>query len=427
MARDLDTSVTSLQWVISGYMLANGATLIVCGRIGDLFGRRRWLLVGAAGFALTSLAGGLAGSAELLIAMRLLQGVAAAFLFPMCLAVVTNAVPEDRVERTVGAVFGLAAVGQALSPIVGGGLTSLFDWRAVLLVNVPVCAVLILLALSSVRESRDETAPRSIDWRGLGLVVVSISAFTYAVDRASDWGWTSGSTLGLMAAGLVGIAVFVALERRVRHPLMDLSLFRIPQFDLMTIAGTVGNMVTASLIFTSMILLQSVDGLTPAEAGVAFLGFALGSAIASQVSGRLERVPAWLVMSVALSTGGAGALGMGLAEPLAAFVVASFVAGLGLGLSWAFTSVATQAVVPKQLAGVASGVVLTVVVTLGGVAVAVVSTIIEPGGRGGSEFEDALRGVLAGAGVLALATAVLVATLGRRLSRATVALPASGG
>jgi MFS family permease len=208
---------------------------------------------------------------------------------------------------------------------------------------------------------------------------------------------------------------------------MDLSLFRIPQFDLMTIAGTVGNMVTASLIFTSMILLQSIDGLSPAEAGVAFLGFALGSAIASQVSGRLERVPAWLVMSVALSTGGAGALAMGLAEPLAAFVVASFVAGLGLGLSWAFTSVATQAVVPKQLAGVASGVVLTVVVTLGGVAVAVVSTIIESGGRGDGAFEDALRGVLVGAGVLALATAVLVAMFGRRLSRVTVASTASGG
>jgi MFS family permease len=359
--------------------------------------------------------------------MRLLQGVAAAFLFPMCLAVVTNAVPEARVERTVGAVFGLAAIGQALSPIVGGGLTSLFDWRAVLLVNVPVCAVLMLLAVGSVRESRDETAPRSIDWLGLALVVLSISAFTYAVDQASEWGWTSASTLGLMAAGLAGVAVFVAVERRQRHPLMDLSLFRIPQFDLMTVAGTVGNMVTASLIFTSMILLQSVDGLEPVEAGVAFLGFALGSAIASQVSGRLERVPAWLVMSIALSTGGLGALAMGAAGTLTPFIVASFFAGLGLGLSWAFTSVATQAVVPKQLAGVASGVVLTVVVTLGGVAVAVASSIIESSGTSGTAFEDTLRGVLAGAGALALATAVLVATLGRRVSRVHVPAATTGG
>jgi MFS family permease len=426
MARDLGTSVTNLQWVISGYMLANGATLIVCGRIGDLLGRRRWLLVGAAGFGLTSLAGGLAGSSELLIAMRLLQGVAAAFLFPMCLAVVTNAVAPDRVERTVGAVFGLAAVGQALSPLVGGGLTSLFSWRAVLLVNVPVCAALIALAVSAVVESRDETAPRSIDWTGLALVVISISAFTYAVDRASDWGWTSPSTLVLMAAGLAGVALFVAVERRVAHPLMDLSLFHIPQFDLMTVAGTVGNMATASVIFTSMILLQSVDGMSPGEAGVTFLGFALGAAISSQLSGRLERFPAWLVMSVALGTGGTGALVMGLVEGTAPFVVASFVAGLGLGLSWAFTSVATQAVVPKQLAGVASGVVLTVVVTLGGVAVATASTVIESSGTGGSAFEDALRGVLAAAGAFALATGALVALLGRRLT-APVATVGSGG
>jgi len=290
MARNLDTSVTNLQWVISGYMLANGATMIVGGRVGDLLGRRRWLVIGIAAFGVSSLLGGLAPSGEFLIVMRLVQGVAAAFVFPLSLAVVTNEFPQARVERAVGMAFGIAAIGQAFGPLIGGSLT-LISWRAVLLVNVPVAAALIVLAYSSIRESRDETMPRQIDWLGLGLVVASIDTFTYAVDRAADWGWTAPSTLGLLIAGLLGIVLFVLVEQRTRFPLMDLSLFRIREFDLMTAAGTVGNMGTSTAIFTSMILLQSVDRLTSLEAGVAFLGFSLGVAVSSQLSGRVERFP----------------------------------------------------------------------------------------------------------------------------------------
>jgi EmrB/QacA subfamily drug resistance transporter len=412
MARDLDTSVTNLQWVISGYMLANGATMIVGGRVGDLLGRRRWLVIGIAAFGVSSLLGGLAPSGEFLIVMRLVQGVAAAFVFPLSLAVVTNEFPQARVERAVGMAFGIAAIGQAFGPLIGGSLT-LISWRAVLLVNVPVAAALIVLAYSSIRESRDETMPRQIDWLGLGLVVVSIAAFTYAVDRAADWGWAP-STLGLILAGLLGIVLFVLVEQRTRFPLMDLSLFRIREFDFMTAAGTVGNIGTSTTIFTSMILLQSVDGLTSLEAGVAFLGFSLSVAVSSQLSGRVERFPSWLVMSAALLCGGLGAIAMGLFDELAVFVIVATFAGLGFGMSWAFTSVSTQAVVPPQKAGLASGVVLTVVVTMGGVAIAIASTFVESAGTAEGNLEDALRGVLIAVGALALLMAGVLTALGRR-------------
>ncbi len=424
MARDLDTSVTNLQWVISGYMLANGATMIAGGRIGDLLGRRRWLVIGIAAFGLSSLAGGLAPTAWFLILMRLVQGVAAAFAFPLSLAVVTNAFPQAKVERAVGTVFGIAAIGQAFGPLIGGGLTALFNWRAVLLVNVPVSIALIALAYTSIFESRDESMPRHIDWVGLGLVVASISAFTYAVDRASDLGWTSTPTLGLMFAGLLGIVAFVVVEGRTRFPLMDLSLFRIREFDLMTAAGTIGNIGTSTAIFTSMILLQSVDGLSASEAGVAFLGFSLGVAAASQISGRVERFPSWVVMSVSLLCGGLGAIAMGLFDQLAVFIFVATFAGLGFGMSWAFTSVSTQAVVPPQKAGQASGVVLTIVVTMGGVAIAIASTFVEQAGAGVSGLEDALRGVLIGAGLLAIAMSGVLVALGRR-SRSPAAAEAA--
>jgi EmrB/QacA subfamily drug resistance transporter len=419
MARDLHTSVTNVQWVISGYMLANGATLIVGGRVGDLLGRRRWLVIGMVGFGLTSLAGGLAPNSSLLITMRLLQGVAAAFAFPLCLAVVTNAFPQVKVERAVGMVFGLAAVGQAFGPLIGGGLTAAFGWRSVLLVNVPVSCALIVLAYTSIRESRDESMPRHIDWPGLGLIVVSITAVTYAVDRASDLGWTSTQTLGLLVAGILGIVVFVLVERRVRFPLMDLSLFRIREFNLMTAAGTVGNMGTSTAIFTSMILLQSVEGLSAAGAGLAFLGFSLGVAVSSQISGRVERYPSWLVMAVSLLCGGLGAIAMGLVGGLALFIVVAVFAGLGFGMSWAFTSVSTQAVVPPQKAGQAEGVVLTIVVTMGGVAIAIASTAVESASSGTSGLDLALRGILIGAGVLAVLMSGVLVALGRRDRAAT--------
>jgi EmrB/QacA subfamily drug resistance transporter len=425
MAHDLHTSVTNLQWVISGYMLANGATLIVGGRVGDILGRRRWLVIGMAAFGLASLAGGLAPNSSFLITMRLVQGVAAAFGFPLSLAVVTNAFPQVKVERAVGMVFGIAAVGQAFGPLIGGGLTAALGWRSVLLVNVPVSAAVIALAYSSIRESRDESIPRHIDWFGLGLIVVSISAFTYAVDRASDLGWTATSTLGLMIAGLLGIVVFVIVEGRVRFPLMDLSLFRIREFDLMTAAGTIGNIGTSTAIFTSMILLQQVKGLSALDAGLAFLGFSLGVAASSQISGRVERFPSWLVMAVSLLCGGLGAIAMGLVGGVVPFMLVAVFAGLGFGMSWAFTSVSTQAVVPPAKAGQASGVVLTIVVTMGGVAIALASTVVESANAGKNGLETALQGVLIGAGALAVLMSAVLVALGRRRPGPATVTPAA--
>jgi MFS family permease len=422
MASDLDTTATDLQWVVSGYMLAFAAFVIVGGRIGDIRGRRRWLVIGTVGFGVTSLAGGLAPSAAVLIVMRVLQGAVAAFAFPLAIAVVTNAFARNQVQRAVGAVFGFAAIGEALGPLIGGGLTSLIDWRAVLLLNVPICVAAIGLALATVAESRDETAPATIDWPGLALVVASISSFTYGIDRASDWGWSSGWTLGFLAGGLVGGVLFVVVERRSRFPLMDLKLFRIRRFDLMTGAGSVGNIGISIGIFTSMIFLQSEKGLSPGEAGLAFLAFSIGAAAASQIAGRLERFPAWGVMSVALVSGGLGTIAMGLVDPLAAFIVVSIPAGFGFGLSWAYTSVATQAAVPAREAGEASGIVLTVIVTAGAVGIALASSSIEasadPGGHG---LEFAIQAVLLAAGVFAVVSSAVVALVGRRMTQPALA------
>lgn len=423
MAHDLDTTVTDLQWVLSGFLLITSCLFIVGGRIADIQGRRRWMLIGACIFGVGSLIAGAGQSSEMVIGGRLVQGVGAAILFPVCLAVVTNAFPPDRTQRAVGLVFGLAAIGNAVGPFVGGLLTSVASWRWVLWFNVPIAVAIFVLALTSVEESRDSSVPRVIDWAGVVVIAASLAVFTFGVDGTADWGWGSPLALGLMAAGLAGMVGFVALERRVRYPLVDLALFRIREFTVMILAGIVGNSTQVVAIFLSMIYLQNVEGLSPVAAGTAFLAFSLGATLGDQFSGRVERFPSWAAMDVALVIGGLGAIGMGIATGSeAAFLLVSFPAGAGLGFSWSFASVVTQSVAPPEKAGAASGVVLTGLVGIAGVAVAVASSALE-GDTG--DPTSAIGGILIAFGVVAILVVPIVTVLGRGRTAAATAPPTS--
>lgn len=415
IADDLETSASDLQWIISGYMLAEAAFLIAGGRLADIFGRKRFLILGAAIFGVTSLIGGVAISPEMLIAMRIIQGIGAAIMLPVALAVTTNAFPAAKVQRAVGLVFAIGSIGLAFGPLAGGLLTDLFSWRVVLWINVPVTIALIALCLYAVEDSRDETVPQTVDFTGLVLVIVSIAAFTFGIDRASVWGWFYPPTIALIAGGLVGLAVFLRVETRVSYPLLDLSLFRIKTFSVMTAAGSIGNGATTIIIFLSMVFLQEVEGLTPIEAGAAFVTFSLGYAMASLGSGRMESIPPWIVMGCGLAVGGGATIAMAAADSLPLFMGFAGLSGLGLGFVWAYTSVVTQAVVPKEEAGAASGTVLTVLISVGGIALAIAISIYEAHtGEGNPNQGAVIKAILIGAGATALAAAALVALFGRK-------------
>ena len=172
--------------MISGYLLALAAFLIPGGRLGDILGRRRMLIVGLAIFGLASLGAGVAPSAEVVIGFRIVQGVGGGIIFPLAVAVITEGFPPERTMRAIGNTYGIGAVATALGPLFGGGLTELTDWRVVLLVNVPVTAAAIAVVVLGVRESRDTTVPSSIDLAGLVAVTFGIAAVTFAVDRSDD-------------------------------------------------------------------------------------------------------------------------------------------------------------------------------------------------------------------------------------------------
>ena len=419
MAEDLGVSATDMQWVVSGYMLALAAFMIPGGRLGDVLGRRRMLIVGLTVFGAAAVLCGTAASAEVLIGFRIVQGIGAAILFPICIAVVTNAFPPERRKRAIGNLYGVGALATAIGPFVGGAVTSELGWRWVLLIQVPIAALAIVLALVGIRESRDETVPRHIDLPGLLMVAAGIGTVTFAIDRGETWGWDSLATIGAIAGGVALLIAFVLLEARVRWPLVDLSLFRNPPYVVVTLAGMVANTCFVVTLFAATLYLQDVEGHSPITAGVIFLAASTTVAIAGPLSGWLgERLDIPRVMGVAIVAGAVGLFALSADAALGVYLPALAVFGFGYGLCWSMSSVGTQTVVPIQQAGEASGVTLTIVVGIAGLCVAVVAALIEVigGGTGGEgdAIESILRYVAIGSAIIGLGLALS----GRAITRA---------
>lgn len=414
IAADFGGTTTDLQWVISIYMLALGAFMVPAGRVGDMFGRRRALLAGIAMFGVASVACALAPSVELLVAFRAVQGIGAAFIFPVSVSVLTNAFPPERSSRAIGLAYGIAGLGNAAGPLVGGLLTETLGWRAVFWLNIPFVAVSLVIGLLTIAESSDDDAPRRIDLAGLATITAGIGLFTLAFDRAPAWGWLSVPTVGVLAGSIVLLAAFAAVEKRVASPLLDLSLFAAPRFVILVTAGTVANVGYAVTIFLSTLNLQQGRGLDPLTAGAVFLGPSIGAAVGGALSGRLaERRPV-VVMGVATAAASIAMAALALAVSWAVYLPALTACGFTLGLVYAFTTVATQTVVPPERAGEAAGVTLTALVTVGGVGVAVAGTALEMLQHGGMDDGAAVGKILLAVAALLLPAGLAVLAVARR-------------
>jgi EmrB/QacA subfamily drug resistance transporter len=411
MATEFDTTTTNLQWVISVYMLALGAGMIPAGRIGDIFGRRRALLAGVALFGLSSVLCALAPTLSVLIVFRAIQGLGAALIFPVSVSVLTNAYDATRSAHAIGLAYGIAGLGNAVGPLIGGLLTDTVGWRWIFWLNVPLTVISIAIGTWSITESSDDTVPRRIDIVGLAFVTTGIGLFTLTFDNAPSWGWLSGLTLVAFAGSLSALAAFVVVENRVRWPLVDLTLVRNPRFAVLVIAGAVSNIAYAVTIFLSTLFLQEVRGLDPLIAGLAFLGPSAGAALGGLLSGRLAaRQPPVLVMGVMSAIAALAIAALAASGHWAVYLPALTACGFTLGLVFAFTTVATQAVVRPERAGEAAGVTLTALATLGGIGVAVSGTVLEMLERSGISTAGAIDVILAALAALLLpAGAVVVA------------------
>jgi EmrB/QacA subfamily drug resistance transporter len=414
MALDLHSTATDLQWVISVYMLALGAFMVPAGRIGDIFGRRRALLAGIALFGLASALCALAPSATLVIAFRVLQGVGAALIFPVSVSVLTNAFPAVRASHAIGLAYGIAGLGNAAGPLIGGLLTDTVGWRWIFWLNVPLTLIAMAIGARSITESFDETVPRRIDLTGLALITIGIGLFTLTFDRAPTWGWLSAPTVTAFLCSLAALVVFVMVQNRVRWPLVDLSLARNARFAILVIAGTIANIAYGVTIFLSTMYLQQVRGLDPLMAGLAFLGPSAGAALGGVISGRLAASrPPILVMGLTSVAAALSLAALAVSSSWYAYLPALTACGFTLGLVYAFTTVATQAVVRPERAGEAAGVTLTALVTLAGVGVAVSGTVFEMLQLAGVSPAGAVDGIVAGLASLLLPAGVVVLVIAR--------------
>lgn len=359
---DLGLSDVQRQWVITVYVLAFGSLLLLGGRISDVIGRRRALLIGLIGFALASITAGLAVSAEMLITARAVQGVFGALVTPSALALLSVTFPEGADRARAFGVFGtIMGSGSGIGVLLGGALTDSWGWRWALLINVPIALAAGIGLLVSLRS--DARGHGRIDVIGGVLSAVGLTAVTLGLTTAGSSGWGSPSTIGLLAGGLVVLASFVARQKTATAPLMPLSLFaerlRSSAFAAMLAWGVA---ILPAFLFLS-VYLQQIAGLSALLTGLAFLPYTAAILITVRlVRPVLRLVTPRVFLAAGLALLAAGLLILSLLEPDSDYwshVLPVFVLlGLGTGcVQPAANSAATHRAGP--VSGVAGAVAST--------------------------------------------------------------------
>jgi EmrB/QacA subfamily drug resistance transporter len=416
IGRDLDASFGGLQWTVNGYTLTLAALILLGGSLGDRYGRRRVLVVGAVWFGVASVLCGLATNVELLVVARLVQGVGAALLIPGSLALLSASLQAGDRGRAIGSWSALGGIAAAVGPLAGGLLVEV-SWRLAFLVNVPVCAAVAVLALRHVPESRDDQAPASLDVAGAGLTALGLGALAYGLVAAGEDGLTT-AVAGSLLVGLAALGAFVLVEHRSAEPMLPLGVFA--SRDL-RVANLVTFCVYAALggVFLLLVVhLQVVGGFSPVAAGMSLLPVTAAMLVLSPHSGAYaEKHGARLPMTAGPLLCAVGTLLMlriGVQASYAADVLPAVVVfGTGLGITVApLTAVAIGAADDRH-AGLASGVNNAVARSAGLLAVAGLPAV--SGLTGGAledtgAFTDGFRvalllsaGLLAAGGVLSLA------------------------
>jgi EmrB/QacA subfamily drug resistance transporter len=288
MRRELGFSGADAQWILNGYALAFGGLVLLAGRAGDLYGRRRLFMAGLALFAAASLIGGLSWEPWILVAARFLQGVGAAALVPASLSLLTAVFAEGEERNRAIGVYGAMAAGGFVVGMVGGGvITAFLGWRWVLFVNVPVALAALLPAKVAIPESRNERAPRSLDLAGALTATSGLGLLIYAISEVPKYGWTSTATLSFGTLGTLLMAGFVVAERRSSAPLVPLRVLGQRVVVAPNAAIFLQSMVGIAWLYVLTLHIQEVLGHGALTAGLLFTPMTLASVVAAPVAGRL--------------------------------------------------------------------------------------------------------------------------------------------
>ena len=374
IGRDLDASTSALQWIVNGYLLALSSLILLGGSLGDRYGRRRVFVIGAELFTIASLLCAIAPSDELLIAARFLQGIGGALLTPGSLAMIEASFRREDRPRAIGAWSGLTGVAAAIGPLLGGYLVDAASWRAVFLINLPI-GILVIATSRHVPETRDPTASGRVDLRGALLGALALAGTTFALVEGPGRGLSPVIVLA-GAGGLAAAIAFVLVERRVRNPMLPVTIFESRQFSAANALTFVIYAAFGGFFFLFVSFLQIALGYSAIEAGAASLPVTVLTLLLSARSGALaQRIGPRVPLIVGPLLVATGLLLLTRIEPgdfyVSAVLPAVTVLGLGIVLVAAPVTATVLAAVDERHAGIASGVSNAVarVGTLGAVAV----------------------------------------------------------
>lgn len=358
--RDLHFSVQGLQWVPSAYLLTYGGFMLLGGRVADLLGRRRVLVAGTVLIGVSSLVGGFAGNAGVLVAARLTQGIGAALMLPSALSLLTTLYREGKDRHTALGVWGgVGGLASAVGVFLGGVLTEGPGWRWVMFVNPVACALVLPVVFALIPGDRRRATFANFDLLGSILVTGGMLLLVFALVKAPDQGWGDARTLAELAGAFVLLGLFLLIEQRGRNPLLPLSIFRVRGLAAADVTGLVAFAGLLAMFFFLTLYMQNVLGYSPIRTGAAYLPLCAGVAVAAGVSSQLLAKIGTRPLIVSGALVAAGGLfwlaqipvnGSYLTDLFPGLMVVSF----GLGAVFVAVTTAANAGVPADKAGLAA-------------------------------------------------------------------------
>ncbi len=377
----LHFSIQSLQWVLSGYLLTYGGFMLLGGRAADLIGRRRVLVAGTALFGLASLSAGLAGSEGMLIGARLAQGIGAAMMIPAALSILTTSFSEGSDRNTaIGAWGATAGLASALGVFLGGVISQGPGWRWVFFVNLPVCALDLIVVFRLVAGERRRPRLAHFDVLGALLATTGMLLLIYAIIKAPDVGWGKPRTIGALAGAAVLLAAFALNESRQSNPLFPFSILRIKGLAAADLTQVIAMSGFYAMFFFLTLYMQNVLGFSRIQAGAAYIPTTLGVAVTSGIASKLfTRIGTRPIIVAGALLGAVGTFWLSHI-PVDGSYTSDLLPGLlimsaGLGAVFVGVTTAAQAGVPPDKAGLAAALINTSTWLGGALGIAVASAI----------------------------------------------------
>jgi EmrB/QacA subfamily drug resistance transporter len=380
MEKDLDSDLSTIQWVVNAYGLVFGVMIVTGGRLADMFGRRNAFFLGTAIFASMSALGGAAQTETWLIATRTLMGIGGALMWPAILGMTFAILPAEKAGLAGGIILGAAGLGNAIGPLIGGVLTDLASWRWIFFLNVPISIFAVAVTYFLVHVEEPESDEHQIDYAGITALSLGLVSLLVALDQVDDWGWGDPKVIGLLALAVVMLIAFIPIERRAgKHALVPREVMRNESFT----ASCLAILFMSATFFAALLYLpqfmEKQLGYSPLEAGVGllpFLGvFAIVSFIAGPLYNRLGAKPlavfgaacitiAPFIFSLVDSGSGYGDLVPGMV-----------VLGLGIGSFYPTATTAGVTSVDESQTSLAGGIVYMFQIAGGSIGLGLTTTV----------------------------------------------------